>query len=67
MGIFPQNNLELAVGGTDHVFFILFDVTLQEYLQSGKSDHPQLTWLKGHFRLAGITHYNDLLVYEFIR
>ncbi len=67
MGIFPQNNLEQAVGGTDHVFFILFDVTLQEYLQSGKSDHPQLTWLKEHFHLTGITHYNDLLVYEFIR
>lgn len=67
MGLFPQNNLEQAVEGTDHLFFILFDVTLQEYLQSGNSDHPRLAWLKEHFRLVGNTHYNDLLVYEFIR
>ncbi len=67
MGLFPQKNLEQAVGGSNHIFFILFDTTLQEYLQSGSPDHPQLVWLKAHFHLAGQTRYNDLLVYEFSR
>ena len=67
MGLFPQKNLEVAVSGSNHIFFIVFDVTLQEYLQSGSPDHPQLAWLKSHFHLIGSTHYNDLLVYEFSR
>jgi len=67
MGLYPQKNMEQAVGGSNHIFFILFDTTLQEYLQSGSPDHPQLAWLKDHYQLAGKTHYNDLLVFEFSR
>jgi mannosyltransferase len=67
MDLYPQKDLEQAVGASNHIFFILFDTTLQEYLQSGSPDHPQLAWLKQHFRLAGQSHYNDLLVYEFTR
>ena len=67
MGLFPIKNLEQATGGSNHIFFIVFDITLQEYMQSGSPDHPQLAWLKAHFRLTGDTHYNDLLVYKFSR
>ncbi len=67
MGLYPQKDLPQAVGSSNHIFFILFDTTLQEYLQSGSPDHPQLAWLKAHFTLSGQTHYNDLFVYEFSR
>lgn len=67
MGLFPQNNLEQAVGGANHIFFIVFETTVQEYQQSGRLDHPQLAWLGAHFQMVGNAIYNDLLVYEFIR
>jgi mannosyltransferase len=67
LALFPQPDMQSAVGDATRVYFVVFTATLQEYQQAGLPDHPQLTYLKSHFNLANTAQYNDLLVYEFQR
>ncbi len=65
--LYPQADMEHAVGIAQRVFFVVFGTTLQEYQQTNLLDHPQLAWLKTRFKENVVTHYGDLLVYEFNR
>ena len=67
MGIFPVLDLKSAVGNAKHVWFIVFERAIEEYVSTGQPNHPQLTWLLERFSVADLLTYNDLLIYEFTR
>jgi mannosyltransferase len=67
MGIFPVSDLETAVGNKKRVWFVVFERAIEEYIVTGRPNHPQLAWLMQRFNLAELRTYNDLLIYEFTR
>ena len=66
LGIFPQANLDQAVGDHRSIYFIVLSRAITEYKQMGQIDHPQLVWLKEKFQLVGHDFFNDLEIYHFV-
>jgi 4-amino-4-deoxy-L-arabinose transferase-like glycosyltransferase len=67
MGLFPVDDIESVVGGARTVFFVVFQRAIDEYRAAGLADHPQLAWLRAHFRDEAVTTFEDLSVYAFSR
>jgi hypothetical protein len=67
MGIFPEADLDSAVGSAKHVWFVVFERAIEEYTSLGQPNHPHLAWLLERFSMADKLTYNDLLIYEFTR
>lgn len=67
MSIFPSPNIETAVGDAEHVWFVVYELAIAEYLEAGRPDHPQLVWFYEKFDLVSIRMFNDLLIYEFVQ
>jgi mannosyltransferase len=67
MSLYPETDIDHAVGDARRVYFVVFDTTLQEYQQAGEAEHPQVAWLKSHFKQNGETRYQDLVIFEFVR
>jgi hypothetical protein len=65
--IYPISTIEQASQGARRVFYVVFEVTLEEYKNAGFAEHPQLAQLKTAFRQTGEVRFNDLVVYEFSR
>jgi 4-amino-4-deoxy-L-arabinose transferase-like glycosyltransferase len=67
MAIFPETNLNTAVGQAQRVYFVVFQETIQEYQAAGQADHPQLIDLRKTFHQTNIYTFQDLLIYQFER
>jgi mannosyltransferase len=67
MSIFPSPNIETAVGNAEHVWFVVYERAIAEYVETGQPNHPQLTWFYERFDLANILTFNDLFIYEFVQ
>ena len=67
MGIYPQPDLQTAIGDSQQFYFVVFTQTIQEYEAAGLSDHPSLTWLRAHYLLLDKKIFNDLEIYHFSR
>jgi hypothetical protein len=65
--LWPASNMESAVRGQQDFYFVVFKQTVQDYRNMGLPDHPVLTWCRDNFTQAGLTSYNDLDVYHFVR
>jgi mannosyltransferase len=65
MQIYPAKDIQSAAGSHPQVYFVVFSQTIQEYMAAGEDDHPQLAWLKQHYRLDGHVSFNDLEIYKF--
>jgi len=66
MQIFPAPDIQSAVGSRQQVYFVVFRQTVQEYQAAGLSDHPQIAWLKQHYRLEKQVAFNDLEIFKFV-
>lgn len=66
MQIYPVSGIEPAVGGSKRVYFIVFQLALDEYAAAG-GVHPQLNWLRANFTQSERRQFHDLLVYRFER
>jgi hypothetical protein len=65
MQLFPARDILQASEGAERVYFVVFSGAIEEYrVLQGKS-HPQLAWLKEHYRETGRVVFNDLEVYSF--
>ncbi len=67
MEIFPVADLDSAVGNAKHLWFVVFERAIEEYVSIGQPNHPQLSWLLDRFSMTDLRIYNDLLIYEFTR
>jgi len=65
MNLYPQADLDLAAGDAPRLYFVVFEITLQEYQQAGL-EHPQLAALKSRYKAGETARFNDLLVLEFM-
>jgi mannosyltransferase len=62
MGIFPIVSLEEAVKGHARVFFVVYEKTIQEYLDMGYAMHPVMRALEEQYQVSSQTNYTDLLI-----
>lgn len=67
MGIFPQPDLQTAVGNYSGVYFVVFSRTIAEYKDMGLENHPSLDWLEQRYTLARQENFRDLEVYYFVQ
>ncbi len=67
MGIFPQPDLQTAVGNHSGVYFVVFSRTIAEYKAMGLENHPSLDWLEQRYTLARQENFRDLEVYYFVQ
>lgn len=65
MKIFPDPDLQTAVGGAESVYFVTFSVTIAEYEAMGAGQHPGLAWLEKTYQLAGKQTFGDLEIYHY--
>lgn len=67
MGLPASVDIQQAVGNATGVQFVYFRKTVQEFQAAGLAGHPVIVWLTEHYRLAGVSIYNDLEVAHFVR
>ena len=67
MQIFPVSDIETAAKGADRVFFVVFTLAIEEYVELKGEEHPYLAWLRAQYEQEGVTVFNDLEVYRFER
>ncbi len=65
LGVQAQPDIQTAAGSAPRVWFLIFDESIQEYVDAGYSTHPQLAWLTQHYSLAGKRQWGTLQVYLF--
>ena len=63
LGLNPHPNLEIASRGAEHVWFIIFRESIEEFTVAGAPTHPHLAWLNDHFELDRVEEWGSLLVY----
>ncbi len=67
MQLFPEPDLETAVGDAQRVYFVTFSETIEEYQALGEMQHPALRWLDERYTRLGQWTYGDLLVFGYGR
>ena len=67
MQLFPQASLAAATQAYNDVYFVFFQLTVEEYAAAGLSQHPDLAWLDQHFQLADSRAVGDLNIYHYHR
>ena len=65
LGLKAEADIQAATGDARRVWFILFKESNQEYIDAGKSMHPQLAWLMQNYSLLNEKDWGDLQVYLF--
>ena len=65
MQLFPAPDIQFAAGSHPQIYFVVFRQAIQEYLDAGSGDHPQLAWLKQHYHLESQVAFNDLEIFKF--
>jgi mannosyltransferase len=63
LGLYADADVQTAVAGANHVFFLIFAQELADYTVSP----PHLSWLQEEYGLVGVRPFHDLLIYEFRR
>ena len=67
MQIFPVQDIQSAVSGHVHIYFVIFRQTVEEYQAAGSADDPQLAWLKQNYHLENQVDFNDLEIFKFVQ
>ena len=65
LGLRAQPDVQTAVGKAPRVWFLIFDESVQDYVDAGYPTHPQITWLMEHYSLAEKRQWGTLEVYLF--
>lgn len=65
MKTFPEQNIESALVGCDKLYFVVFNLAIEEYGLSGSNEHPIIQWLDSNRNFDKKTLVNDLWVYEY--
>jgi uncharacterized membrane protein len=60
-------DIQSAVEGASHVWFVIYQESVEEYVAAGYATHAHLQYLNEHFNLVSRSTYGDLLLYQFER
>ena len=63
LGLYAAGDVETAVKGANHVWFVIFNKAIEEY---APQTHPHLAWLREHYLLVRTKQTDDLAIYEFV-
>lgn len=67
MQLFPEPDLETAVGDANIVHYVVFAKAIEDYQALGEEEHPALAWLADHFNQVDRVEFNDLLLLTYHR
>lgn len=67
MNMIPKPDIASAALGGNRIFFVVFDQTIKEYQEMGKTNHPSILWLDAHYQKISQQHFNDLEVIKYER
>ena len=67
LGIQATDSLETATRNASHVWFIIFQQSIDEAVAAKLPTHPQITWLDEHFHRQQIETWGSLVIYEYKR
>ncbi len=62
-----QKNIETATKDANHVFFIIFQQSIDEFISQGYQTHPDIKYLNTNFLFVSTEKYNDVRLYIFTR
>jgi hypothetical protein len=65
LGVSSIPTIDRATESADHIWFIIFQKSIDEYISSGQVSHPHLDWLNAHYQLAEIQQWGDLLLFKY--
>jgi hypothetical protein len=65
LGIQASASLESATDGAKHIWFIIFQKSIDEAVAAGLPAHPHITWLDGHFHRQNVETWGPLILYEY--
>jgi mannosyltransferase len=65
LGLMAEPDVELAAGGAERVYFLVFRQELEDYQDLGGEVHPALQWLQANYLLIEVTPWDDLQMYVF--
>jgi 4-amino-4-deoxy-L-arabinose transferase-like glycosyltransferase len=66
LNMHPQVDMNKAVDGVSRIHFVVFEESVQEYIDAGFPAHPHLAWLEQHGKQAGVHSVDDLTVYTYV-
>jgi 4-amino-4-deoxy-L-arabinose transferase-like glycosyltransferase len=67
LGLMAIPSIDSMESPGNKIWFVIFKRAIEEYQNGGYSNHPQLTWLNGHYSLLRIETWGDILVYVYTR
>jgi uncharacterized membrane protein len=67
LGVVSEPTMQQAVGDASRVWFVIFDESIQEYIDAGEVTHPHIQWLDDHLSLQHVDEIGDLRVFLYER
>ena len=67
LGVNESPDIASAVGSTQRVWFVIYQESVDEYVQAGFETHAHLQYMNEHYHLVSQSIYGDVLLYLFER
>jgi hypothetical protein len=67
MRLFPETDLQSAVGDSRRVYYVTYTRVFEEYLRMGLDGHPAIAWLDQRYDLVDRLVFKDLEIYQYER
>ncbi len=65
LGLHASPSLEAATLHAKHIWFVIFQKSIDEAIAAKLPTHPDITWLDGHFHRQHVETWGSLLLYEY--
>lgn len=65
LGLNAADDIRSALEGSDRVWFVIYQKSIDEYLEAGYETHADLIYLSQHYRLLGQSDFGGILLVEF--
>jgi uncharacterized membrane protein len=67
LGLLAVEDIDVAIGDSDRIYFVVFEREISEYLALGEEQHPHLARLEMSFEIIEVSEWGELRVYVFQR
>lgn len=67
LGIEAEADIRSAAGEAESIWYVIYQRSIDEYIQAGESTHPDIEFLDSEYRLASHETWDDLLLLHFTK
>ena len=67
LGIEAEADIRSAAGDAESVYYVIYQRSIDEYIQVGRSTHPDIDYLNSDYRLESQEAWDDLLILYYIQ